>query len=57
VLGEERRDEGARLGTVTTILRILFRAGVRPDPEAAPTFHDDNARPTHRKFPVVFHNL
>jgi cytochrome P450 len=47
-------DEDAPLGMAVFIVRELFRAGIRLDPENPPRWNDANVRNEYASFPVCF---
>jgi benzoate 4-monooxygenase len=55
-IGDAQTGDGA-IGTMTRILRELYRAGLAPDPRSAPSVRPDNVRHEYATFPVVFDRL
>jgi cytochrome P450 len=57
-IGETGSTDGdAPLGLAVYILRELYRAGVRLDPEHPPRWNDANVRNEYAEFPVCFDRL
>ncbi|MEQ8718931.1 MAG: cytochrome P450 [Acidimicrobiales bacterium] len=59
VTGLSARTDGTEGtdGTIVRILRALFRAGVKVDPDDSPAYTEASHHDAYERFPVVFTNL